>query len=309
MKFPYELPFLPGSSGPKRWDVVVFHYPEKPETELHQAARGPARRGAADQPRRHPGPADRGQRRVRDRAEAADPPGRDADARLRRRASAQGPRRQARVGRGGAGGAAWKQETEGVYATEGAAGSAWADLRYRHLVPDPEQWAALEKGSPLPRAPRATLITDFYSYNTNISQIDWDHWSQAHDGWLQPNWVGDLTVSCRVDVASAAADGKLRLELVEAGVANRCEVDLATGIATLFHGETELGRGPDRAPGRRGPRRQLRQRRRPAHPLGRRGRPVRRRPGLRGPADRRLHARPRKTSIPSASPGKARPAG
>ena len=32
MKFPYELPFLPGSAGPKRWDVVVFHYPEKPET-------------------------------------------------------------------------------------------------------------------------------------------------------------------------------------------------------------------------------------------------------------------------------------
>ena len=32
MKFPYELPFLPGSAGPRRWDVVVFHYPEKPET-------------------------------------------------------------------------------------------------------------------------------------------------------------------------------------------------------------------------------------------------------------------------------------
>ena len=32
LKFPYELPFLPGSSDPKRWDVVVFHFPGAPET-------------------------------------------------------------------------------------------------------------------------------------------------------------------------------------------------------------------------------------------------------------------------------------
>ena len=31
MKFPYELPFLPGAGGPSRWDVVVFHFPEHPE--------------------------------------------------------------------------------------------------------------------------------------------------------------------------------------------------------------------------------------------------------------------------------------
>src|SRR5262249_21564096 len=31
MKFPYDLPFLPGSSTPERWDVVVFRYPEEPE--------------------------------------------------------------------------------------------------------------------------------------------------------------------------------------------------------------------------------------------------------------------------------------
>jgi signal peptidase I len=31
MKFPYDLPFLPGAGGPSRWDVVVFRYPEEPE--------------------------------------------------------------------------------------------------------------------------------------------------------------------------------------------------------------------------------------------------------------------------------------
>ncbi len=30
MMFPYDLPFLPGSSPPERWDVVVFRYPEEP---------------------------------------------------------------------------------------------------------------------------------------------------------------------------------------------------------------------------------------------------------------------------------------
>ena len=31
MMFPYDLPFLPGSRPPERWDVVVFRYPEEPE--------------------------------------------------------------------------------------------------------------------------------------------------------------------------------------------------------------------------------------------------------------------------------------
>lgn len=31
MKFPYEFPWLPGCGDPDRWDVVVFHYPERPE--------------------------------------------------------------------------------------------------------------------------------------------------------------------------------------------------------------------------------------------------------------------------------------
>ena len=31
MMFPYDLPFLPGSRPPGRWDVVVFRYPEEPE--------------------------------------------------------------------------------------------------------------------------------------------------------------------------------------------------------------------------------------------------------------------------------------
>ena len=45
----------------------------------------------------------------------------------------------------------------------------WAELRYRHLVPDPEQWEAIHRDRALPSEPRSTLITDFYSYNTNMT--------------------------------------------------------------------------------------------------------------------------------------------
>ncbi len=55
------------------------------------------------------------------------------------------------------------------YQSEGSPKDEWVELRYRHLVPDPEQWEAIEADRTLPREPRATLITDFYSYNTNMS--------------------------------------------------------------------------------------------------------------------------------------------
>jgi signal peptidase I len=37
------------------------------------------------------------------------------------------------------------------------------------LVPDPQQWEAILRDTPLPRAARPSLVTDFYSYDTNIS--------------------------------------------------------------------------------------------------------------------------------------------
>ena len=90
---------------------------------------------------------------------------------------------------------------------------------YKHLVPDPEQWDAILTDRPLPREPRSTLITDFYSYNTNLSA---DGSSIVEDpqetktAWMQPHWVGDLTLSASVDVSSPK--GELCLELVKGGL-------------------------------------------------------------------------------------------
>ncbi|WP_435007107.1 S26 family signal peptidase [Tundrisphaera lichenicola] len=239
MKFPYELPFLPGSAGPKRWDVVVFHYPEKPETNYIKRLVGEPgeelRIDKGDIQTRPAGSTDPFQIQRKSLIHQQAMQMLVNDDRYRPSTLADKPewRRWNPVG-------PWKEAERGKYDVV-ATGPEWSELRYRHLIPDPEQWAALEEHQPLPRAPRASLITDFYSYNTNVSTAFYDRWLQVFDGWLQLNWVGDLTVSCRVDLASVDPGGKLRLELVEAGVSNRCEVDLITGLATIYHGETKLG--------------------------------------------------------------------
>ena len=81
----------------------------------------------------------------------------------------------------------------------------------------------------------ATLITDLFSYNTDVSADDRDDPRRAARPWFQPHWVGDLTLSLRL--TRARAGRQFRLELIKAGISNRCEIDLATGQASLFHGE------------------------------------------------------------------------
>ena len=39
--------------------------------------------------------------------------------------------------------------------------------------------------------------------------------------------------------------GSVRWELIEAGIPNRCAIDLATGEATFTHGDEELGQRDD----------------------------------------------------------------
>jgi signal peptidase I len=77
------------------------------------------------------------------------------------------------------------------------------------------------------------LITDFYSYNTDLSGDPREHPTARERPWRQPHWVGDLTIKFRLEVKERK--GNVRVELIKAGVANRAEIDLATGLATLLH--------------------------------------------------------------------------
>ena len=65
----------------------------------------------------------------------------------------------------------WVEREPGRFASEADA-EDWVDLRYHHLVPSPEDWKAIEAERPLPGPPRAMLITDFNSYNTDVLPDD-----------------------------------------------------------------------------------------------------------------------------------------
>ena len=229
MKFLYDLAWLPGGGGPKRWDVVVFHYPEEPETNYIKRCvglpgetlriyfgdiwtgppdgRGPFR--LARRPLHH-------QRAMQMLV---------SDDAYRPRAFKDDPAwRRWRSD-------AWKEAEPGTFAVA-AGGDGYHELRYANLVPDPAQWEAQLTGRPLPKPPRPVLITDFYAYNSSET-------TYRDRNWYQPHWVGDLTLECRLESRSAA--GTFRMELVEGGVPYRCEIDLATGLATLYRGDEPLG--------------------------------------------------------------------
>ena len=132
---------------------------------------------------------------------------------------------------------AWTEPEPGTFIPDQTAPD-WPELRYRHIVPNPEVWEAIQSGH-RPEGPvRKTLITDFSSYNTDLAVSDRRD-PRASRSWLQPHWVGDLTVSLKLTVRDPA--GRLRLELIKGGLSNRCEIDLTSGDARLFHGDDELG--------------------------------------------------------------------
>jgi signal peptidase I len=238
MKFPYDMPFLPGASTPERWDVVVFRYPEEPEVSYIKRLIGlpgeDLRIWHGDIYIKPPGGKD---------FQIARKPLKHQRAMAmmvyddRHRAAAMWDKPEW---------ARWKSTTPATW-KEGAAGSyssstqpgETAELRYRNLVPDPEQWDALiNQNGELPRPPQPTLITDFYSYNTNQSS---NSRSDDTSALSHPDWVGDLALSSRLEVKEPK--GIVRFELVEGGVLNVAELNLADGTVNLFHGQKQLNQG------------------------------------------------------------------
>jgi signal peptidase I len=238
--FPYDLPGLPGASPPERFDVVVFRYPEDPETSyikrlvglpgetirVHHGDLYIKAPGADDfrlqrKPMEHLrgmqiGVYDDGHqpRALHDRAE------------WRRWSSDAG----------------WKMVEPGrsLYDLEAPAAD-WADLRYHHLVPEPEQWEALLVDRTPAHGPRPTLVTDFYSYNTNLPAESTDLLRSRYgnqNAWLQPHWVGDLTLAADMDVKSDS--GEIRLELVKGGARHFATIDVATGKGRFIRGDATL---------------------------------------------------------------------
>lgn len=254
LRQPYESPELPGSSPPTRWEVVVFRYPENPQQNYIKRLVGMPGEVLAIQGGDilvRPGP---------DSPEAFDDPPKldprtedpDAYTLARKplnhlqamkvlvyddtlRASALADRPEWRR---------WRIEDPsrpsnsaemepGRYRLDGQR-EGQVTLTYRHLVPDSSQWRAILEGKDPATPPRPTLITDFLAYNTD---------NRDTPAWLQPHWVGDLSLSGRFELVGVPNDpqASLSLGLVRAGLVYHVDWRPAAGVIQVFRDNQALG--------------------------------------------------------------------
>lgn len=252
-KFPYEF------GEPERWDVPVFKYPEKPTTnyikrlvglpnETLVIKRGDVYRQEEDRSmsvlRKEPNKQKTLQIPVYDNnyPETA----------LHKKGW---PKRWAAVTKNTAAKADEKAAGLGPVAGWTEATQSWDDeadsrsfllsaerakaaelnwIRYRHIVPTVEDWAAVSDQpknpgvffAPEPGSPRPELISDFCGYNSYSGGN-----GDVSNGRY---WVGDLTLTSTVDVLSAGSGAEIVFELNEGVRCYRVRVDLATGKAKLI---------------------------------------------------------------------------
>ncbi|MEN6458465.1 MAG: signal peptidase I [Thermoguttaceae bacterium] len=128
----------------------------------------------------------------------------------------------------------WQSANLSEFSIEaGSRGEQW--LRYRHRIPSYEQWDVrtykqwqdLKERSATaePADVQEQWIKDFTAFNTSREH------GQGPSPTVGGHWVGDLAVECTANVESNA--GSLALELRKGGRNFQCRFDLATGWATL----------------------------------------------------------------------------
>jgi signal peptidase I len=212
-KFAYDF------SNPKRWDVVVFKYPEDAKTnyikrlvglpgETVVIAGGDIWTARGDEAA----------------AIARKPPERmlamlqcvsDSDHISPELAKAGWPTAWVDWSAADSGGCQWATDDAGRSFSAACQGDNSATLRYRHLVPAFDDWRTIRAGG-RPAAPSPTPVNDFQPYNTQPTRL---------------HAVGDLAVECEIE--SRSTSGRVAFDLVEAGEQHRVEIDLADGRASL----------------------------------------------------------------------------
>ena len=111
------------------------------------------------------------------------------------------------------------------------AGNQTSWLSYRHLAPRGEEWVDIEQGVRPTRIDGnlGQLITDYYTYNDKV--VKFSNGVMRDDRSLAGHWVGELAVDADIQIESKR--GTLILKAVQGGADFRCEIDVATGKATL----------------------------------------------------------------------------
>jgi len=235
--------FLYDFSEPRRWDVVVFKYPEDAKTNYIKRLVGlpdetvsivggdiwTNREG--EQPRIARKPPDTMLAMLQCVSDSRHPSARLEQAGWPRNWSDwTPPSREAE--------ARWITDDDGRSFAVDAAGAAAATLRYRHFLPTAEDWAVVGAGrsDSFGKAVRPTLIDDFQPYNAIATRS---------------HWVGDLAVEMRLECRRPG--GRVSIDLVEAGKAHRCTIDLAVGAVELAIVGAAAGDVPRARTGLRGP--------------------------------------------------------
>lgn len=242
-KFPFEF------GDPQRWDIVVFKFPEHPQTNYIKRLIGlPGETLRIQQ-------GDVYARKGQDtplRILRKDNPDKQRDVRIlvyndafpeRRLHKLGWPERWAAVAKDGAPGhiagwsddnAGWKHDTVArsfrLTPSKGKSKTrSW--IRYRHFLPRGSDWDAAVDGrrEELDARSRLQLVADFCGYNAT----DGNPGVPAIERGKY--WVGDLMLSCSVDIDQVAPKAELLFELNEGWRWYRCRIDVATGKATLSH--------------------------------------------------------------------------
>ncbi len=231
-KFPYEF------AEPQRWDVVVFKFPEQAKTNYIKRLAGlPGEELilVGGDVRVRPLGSDsifRIARKTPEKQKYLQLPVYDDDHPARELLEAGWPESWAN-----ADGTAWTQDAKARtfrIDSEADDGGAPHWLRYTNYIPTSADWDKALAAKPVAGSGKRQLITDFYAYNARIPVHEAD--LKVSNGQLpdqslnpgdNPEWVGDLTLNCTVDVEAAA--GEVIFELVEGARRYRCKIDLVTG--------------------------------------------------------------------------------
>ena len=147
----------------------------------------------------------------------------------------------------------WKRSED--YKSFETAKSQGGWLNFRNIVPSSDDWYYLSQNTmpPTGATNNPQLITDFLGYNSEIVRYSErfvsndtligmreinmgdrtrkEHFCQKSVKGMGFNWVGDLTVECRVNVRQP--EGTFTLRLIKGGTVFLCDIDLNNGRAKL----------------------------------------------------------------------------
>ncbi len=249
-KYPYEF------GDPHRWDVFVFKFPEEPKTNYIKRLVGlpnetirirngdvylwDAERGEQILRKENPDK----QRQIQLLVYDDDHPPRPLlESGWPERWAAVEPEPGGEVPLWKPTDAGWNHDSQtrlfeltGPAAADGQ--THW--VRYRHLVPNPDEWDAVLAGNRV--SPRPQLVSDFCGYNAYYgSSGRMRHMpgspDQVETGGL---WVGDLTANLELTVNAAQPGAEFQIELCEGIYWYRCRFNLETGQATLYEVNVQI---------------------------------------------------------------------